>query len=280
MTGLVNYLAVHQFPGLAVPVFQHRRLGLRRRPAAGAHTADVSHGCAHDGQRDRWRALPGLQQQCRERRDGPLGPPRGLVPRRLGVIGEWGSGFQTYALDQHPRTRTRSLSSLLRPGQLPADRRDAEQHRRRQAQESGHVQHPAVGCGAWEPFFRYEYFDLSNKVFTAGLADPNLWANRVFQTGRRQLAPHAVRQDILRLEPRRIQPASLLRTRQAPVDRATCCRCGCRSSSDPHWGLFPAPAIRKGCIGFSKTRPPPSSSGARRLSPGHPWSRGPHLAPF
>jgi phosphate-selective porin OprO/OprP len=38
------------------------------------------------------------------------------------------------------------------------------------------------GIGAWEPFFRYEYLDIGNEVFTAGFADPNLWANRLFQT--------------------------------------------------------------------------------------------------
>jgi phosphate-selective porin OprO and OprP len=38
------------------------------------------------------------------------------------------------------------------------------------------------GTGAIEPFFRYEYLDIGSQVFTNGLADPNLWANRVFQT--------------------------------------------------------------------------------------------------
>lgn len=38
------------------------------------------------------------------------------------------------------------------------------------------------GIGAWEPYFRFEYMDIGNQVFTSGLSDQNLWANRLFQT--------------------------------------------------------------------------------------------------
>jgi phosphate-selective porin OprO/OprP len=98
------------------------------------------------------------------------------------LIGEWGSGYQTYAISSTPNNRTaipvqafytqvsylvtgetRSSIGIVKPTNPVTFK-------------------PGGGWGAWEPYFRYEYFDLSNKVFTAGFADPNLWANRVFQT--------------------------------------------------------------------------------------------------
>ena len=38
------------------------------------------------------------------------------------------------------------------------------------------------GTGAIEPFFRYEYLDIGSQVFSNGLADGNLWTNRVNAT--------------------------------------------------------------------------------------------------
>ena len=35
------------------------------------------------------------------------------------------------------------------------------------------------GLGAFEPHARYSEMSLGRQVFTAGLADPNLWTNRV-----------------------------------------------------------------------------------------------------
>ena len=41
------------------------------------------------------------------------------------------------------------------------------------------------GCGAWEVTARYSQLDLDSRVFTGGLADPNLWSNhaRVVDVG-------------------------------------------------------------------------------------------------
>jgi phosphate-selective porin OprO/OprP len=99
------------------------------------------------------------------------------------VVAEWGSGFETYAKAATPSVRskipvesfyiqasylltgeTRSSMGIVKPLH-PFDIRKGR-----------------FGTGAIEPFFRYEYMDISNKVFTDGLADANLWANRLFQT--------------------------------------------------------------------------------------------------
>ena len=38
------------------------------------------------------------------------------------------------------------------------------------------------GLGAWELTGRYSHLDIGSEVFKNGLADPNLWANRVYMT--------------------------------------------------------------------------------------------------
>lgn len=100
--------------------------------------------------------------------------------RQLAVIGEWGSGFQDYALTSRPAYRTHlpvqsfyvqagylltgeTRSGLgvvkpLRPFNLSAEK---------------------FGLGAWELTGRYQLLDIGQEVFSAGLSDPNLWANRL-----------------------------------------------------------------------------------------------------
>ena len=39
-----------------------------------------------------------------------------------------------------------------------------------------------IGLGAWELTGRYNFLDVGSQVFKNGLADPNLWANRVYTT--------------------------------------------------------------------------------------------------
>jgi phosphate-selective porin OprO/OprP len=101
--------------------------------------------------------------------------------QQLAVISEWGSGFQTYSTNPIYRTRvpveafyvqasylltgeTRSSIGIVKPNS-PFSIHDGQ-----------------YGTGAIEPYFRYEYLDIGNQVFTAGFADPNNWANRLFQT--------------------------------------------------------------------------------------------------
>ena len=38
---------------------------------------------------------------------------------------------------------------------------------------------PADGPGAWQVVTRYSYLNVGDEVFSAGLADPSLWTNRV-----------------------------------------------------------------------------------------------------
>ncbi|WZP00807.1 porin [Isosphaeraceae bacterium EP7] len=101
--------------------------------------------------------------------------------KQLAVVGEWGSGASQYATTVNLRDRDRigvqsfyAQASYLLTGETRGN--------------IGLVKpiHPFnptkgnFGTGAIEPFARFEYMDVSNNVFSQGLADPNLWSNRVW----------------------------------------------------------------------------------------------------
>jgi phosphate-selective porin OprO/OprP len=103
--------------------------------------------------------------------------------KSLAVIGEWGSGFQDYTGGIVNRTRLPVQSFYAQASYLVTG----------ETRSSIGIVKPInpvsfghgkgwQGTGAIEPFFRYEYMDIGSQVFTQGLADPNLWANRLFQT--------------------------------------------------------------------------------------------------
>jgi phosphate-selective porin OprO/OprP len=99
----------------------------------------------------------------------------------LTLLGAWQSGYESYAKVGGPSNRIpingwfvqagyiltgetirdRTLIDPLRPFDLRA----------------GHF-----GLGAFEVTARYSLLDLDSRVFTAGLADPNLWTNRADMT--------------------------------------------------------------------------------------------------
>ena len=103
--------------------------------------------------------------------------------KHLAVIAEWQSGGQDYVQSNNPAQRTRvGVDSFYIQGGylLTGETRSSV----------GIVKplHPfdlrkgKRGPGAWEPTFRINYLDISDKVFTSGLSDPNTGANRVVMT--------------------------------------------------------------------------------------------------
>jgi phosphate-selective porin OprO/OprP len=101
----------------------------------------------------------------------------------LAWITEWQSGYQSYAIHNGHQTKvpvgsfyttisylitgeTRSSVGIVKPNNPVNFGRGNGWH----------------GTGAIEPFFRYEYLQIGSQVFTSGFADPNLWANRLYQT--------------------------------------------------------------------------------------------------
>jgi phosphate-selective porin OprO and OprP len=101
----------------------------------------------------------------------------------LAVIAEWGSGFQDYSLNRADRVKVPVDSYYLQASYLLTG----------ETRSGIWIVKPLnpvqfgrgtgwQGTGAFEPFARYESQVLGSNVFTGGLADQNLWANRVWQT--------------------------------------------------------------------------------------------------
>ena len=140
LLGLRQLPSLRRLDGLAARELQRRRLGLRdgstpsRIAADPLRTVVPTTGNAILG-------IPFLTLSNKFREQGPMAfwdLHAAYFYRQLALIGEWQSGYQDYAqfatqaeADQaHPRAR----AELLRPGRLPADRRDQEPGRRRQAE--------------------------------------------------------------------------------------------------------------------------------------------------
>ena len=103
--------------------------------------------------------------------------------KQLAVIGEWASGRNEYALSENLQNRTRVpinsyyvQASYLLTGETRSSI-GILKPRNPVTFKPGNS-----GLGAWEPYARYEYLDISQNVFSAGFSDPNLWTNRVQQT--------------------------------------------------------------------------------------------------
>jgi phosphate-selective porin OprO and OprP len=102
--------------------------------------------------------------------------------KQLAIIGEWGSGFTTYARTSNLQNRTdvgaQSFylqGSYLLTGETRSSMGIVRPLRPVTFGKGG------GGWGAIEPFVRYEYLDVDRDVFAAGLADRNIWSNRVWQ---------------------------------------------------------------------------------------------------
>ena len=101
----------------------------------------------------------------------------------LAVIAEWQSGFQDYALTSNLAARTHLpvQSYYIEAGYLLTGEtrssvgivKPRHPFRLKQGQ---------FGLGAWELTGRYNFMDIGSQVFKNGLADSNLWANRLFTT--------------------------------------------------------------------------------------------------
>ncbi len=103
--------------------------------------------------------------------------------RHLSLIAEWQSGYQDYALAtslaSHDRVGIDSYyvqAGYFITGETVSGRNIAKPIR------NFDIRKGRQGPGAIELQGRFQAFDLTNNVFTAGLVDPNLWTNNLYAT--------------------------------------------------------------------------------------------------
>ena len=99
--------------------------------------------------------------------------------KRLSLLGAWDSGFDSYA----------QLGAANRPVRLPVNGfyvqggffltgETVENLGLVQPLKSFDLRRGKFGLGAFQLTGRYSELEVGREVFTAGLADPNLWSNR------------------------------------------------------------------------------------------------------
>jgi phosphate-selective porin OprO/OprP len=96
----------------------------------------------------------------------------------LSLLGAWDSGFNEYAVGQGPSVRVPTSGFFVQAAYLIT----GETIRERTVIDPINrfdLRPGKFGLGAFEPNVRYSEMFLSPQVFTAGLADPNLWTNNV-----------------------------------------------------------------------------------------------------
>jgi phosphate-selective porin OprO/OprP len=96
----------------------------------------------------------------------------------LSVLGAWDSGFNEYAVRQSPSVRVPTSGYFVQLAYLIT----GETLRERAAIDPINrfdLRPGKFGLGAFEPHVGYSEMSLDPVIFTAGLADPNLWTNRV-----------------------------------------------------------------------------------------------------
>ena len=99
--------------------------------------------------------------------------------RQLSLLAECDGGFQEYAHNNGPsRTRLPIRSYYVAAGYFLTGETVTSRNEIKPLRNFD-LRPGQRGPGAWELGTRYDWLGLGPQVFTAGLADPNLWTNRV-----------------------------------------------------------------------------------------------------
>lgn len=106
-----------------------------------------------------------------------------LYRNHLSLISEWQSGFQDFAPASNLSNRTHLpvQSYYVKGGYFITGETVTNRNIVRPLKEFG-FHKGEFGLGAIELTGRYNYLNVGQQVFTAGLADPNLWSNSVYTT--------------------------------------------------------------------------------------------------
>ena len=103
--------------------------------------------------------------------------------RHLSLIGEWESGFESYAKTTSPTYRTRVpvesfyvMGGYFLTGEIVSGRGVVKPKR------DFDLRKGKLGLGAIELVGRYSFLNIGRNIFTAGLSDENLWTNQLYTT--------------------------------------------------------------------------------------------------
>ena len=100
--------------------------------------------------------------------------------RHLSLIGEWQSGFDSYALTNDSyKTRVPVQSFYAMAGYFLTGETVSSRGIVKPLHDFD-VRPGKRGLGAIELVGRYNYLDIGRQVFTAGFADPSLWTNQLY----------------------------------------------------------------------------------------------------
>ncbi|OJW24586.1 MAG: hypothetical protein BGO49_05960 [Planctomycetales bacterium 71-10] len=102
--------------------------------------------------------------------------------RSLMLLAEWQSGFQTYGLTDKPGRARVPVEGFYVQGSYFLTGETMASRGRVIPRRNFDLRRGRRGPGAWEPVFRYAYLDIGEQVFGAGLADPDIWTNRLYLT--------------------------------------------------------------------------------------------------
>ncbi|OJW20862.1 MAG: hypothetical protein BGO49_29060 [Planctomycetales bacterium 71-10] len=99
----------------------------------------------------------------------------------LTLMGAWDSGLNTYGVEEGGRARSVALPTSGYHAQFAYLLTGEEVERRYfiTPLRPFDLRKGKFGLGAFEIQARYDHFQVGDEVFTGGLADPNLWTNRV-----------------------------------------------------------------------------------------------------
>ncbi len=97
--------------------------------------------------------------------------------KQMTLLAEWDGGYDTYNHGTSPYRTKVPVNGFYLSGGYFLTGETVERRTQVRPLRPFRLGKGEFGPGAWELFARYSELDLGSQIFTAGLADPNLWSN-------------------------------------------------------------------------------------------------------
>ncbi|MFO0948302.1 MAG: porin [Planctomycetota bacterium] len=103
--------------------------------------------------------------------------------KHLSVVGEWESGYQSYNFTGSTTSSTQLpvQSGYLQAGYFLTGETVSGRGMVKPIRPFD-IRKGKFGCGAWEPFARYNYLHIGRDIFNLGFSNPDLYANQLYTT--------------------------------------------------------------------------------------------------